>query len=271
MIRRLVISVVCCFAWSLTSLSLAETTVDGFTEPFRKIDLAPAEPGTIAEVCVKEGDAVVKDQLVASLDTDALSVSLQIAKVNQSAHGRLDAATAERDLRQLRLEKLEDLRRSGNASGEELDRARAELAVSEANVLTAEETQAVNKLEVDKNAALIERRMIRSPIDGLVVTVHRDQKEYVSPNNPIVVTVVQLDPLRATFRVPTAEVSSLHVGQTAPVLLNDGNTRVTGTIDWIAPVTEAESGTVRVNILLDNHNQSLRSGVPCSLSLEGVK
>src|SRR4051812_30900216 len=155
MVARWKLPLVWCVVASFASIASAANTVDGFTEPFRKIELAPAEPGTIAAVLVKEGDAVSKGQLVATLDCDALTVSLQIAKANDVARGRLQAAVAERDMRSSRLEKLEQLRAGGNASAEELDRARAELAVSEANVLTAQETQVTNKLEVDKNAALI--------------------------------------------------------------------------------------------------------------------
>ena len=45
----------------------AQLPVESFTEPFRRVDLAPAEPGTVATIQVREGDSVRKGQVLATL------------------------------------------------------------------------------------------------------------------------------------------------------------------------------------------------------------
>ena len=120
---------------------------DGFTEPFRKIEVAASETGTVAQLLVHEGDRVTKGQALATLDNDVLEVSREIAAANAQAKGKLDSAVAERELRKTRLERLEPLRAEGHASQEEIDRARTDLAVAEANLQAAREQHQLDELE----------------------------------------------------------------------------------------------------------------------------
>ena len=187
--------------------------LEGFTEPVRKLDLIPPEPGIIASLAVHEGDRVKKDQLLGSLDCETQQVALRIAQKNAAAHGRLDSAIAERDLRRWRLAKLQKLRKEGNANEEEVTRVASELSVAEANVLAAMEQHAADALEAERIASMIERRAMRSPFDGVVTRVFREEKEFVGSNNSPVMTIMQPDELRVTFTIPTAMAARLKVNQ----------------------------------------------------------
>jgi RND family efflux transporter MFP subunit len=252
------------FAVALSGASLAlGNPIEGFTEAFRQVELAPGEPGTLMSLNVREGDRVQKGQLVGSLDCDALLVAKQIAKLNMESHGRLDAAAAERDLRKSRLEKLQALRIKGHASQEEVNRASADADIAEANVLSAREQLAVDALEFKRAEALIERRTLRSPMDGVVTRIFHEEREYVMSSAPTVMTVVQLDPLRVVFSIPLAQSTKLAAGQTVPLTLPDLNLTTEGTIEFVSPVVDAESGTVRVKVLLPNAKGEYRAGIRC--------
>jgi RND family efflux transporter MFP subunit len=250
---------------------LAAGTIESFTEPFRRIEIAPAEPGIIATIDVREGEAVKAGQQLAALECEVLRITLQIARLARDAQGRQQAALAEHELRRVRLAKLQELRPRGHASGEEVERARADLAVADANLLAIKEQQTVDALECAKTEAMIERRTMRSPIDGVVTRVLRDEREFVTASNPTVLTVVQLNPLRATFSVPTQQALSLKPGQTVKVLFSETEKSTPGSIELISPVTEAESGTVRVKVLLENGQNQHRCGVRCELQLDSAK
>lgn len=238
--------------------------VEGFTEPYRKVDLSPAEPGTLMTLSVREGDTVKKGELLGALDCEALSLSQQIAKVNMEAHGRLDAAIAERSLRKTRLEKLQSLLPRGHSSQEEIDRAKADFDIAQANVLTASEQLAADALEYQRVGALIERRTLRSPMDGIVTRIYHEEREFIMANAPVVLTVVQLNPLRVVFSVPLEQTASLKVGQSVPLTFTDTAARTQGKIELVSPVVDAESGTVRVKVLLDNSKGIYRCGVRCT-------
>jgi RND family efflux transporter MFP subunit len=243
-----------------------EQVVEGFTEPIRKLDLIPPEPGIIASLTVQEGSTVKKDEMIGSLDCEVQQVALEIARGNAANHGRLDSATAERDIRRWRLSKLQTLREHGNANEEEVTRVGAELAVAEANIVAALEQRAADTLEVERIAATIERRALRSPFNGVVTRVFHEEKEFVGNNGPVL-TIMQLDKLRVVFTVPTAQIARLKVGQSVPLTFPNSGQKASGKIEFTSPVSEADSDTVRVKVLIENPQGKYRCGVRCALDL----
>ena len=249
---------------------LQDQDLEGFTEPVRKLDLIPPEPGIISSFAVREGDRVKKNQLLGSLDCETQEIALKIAQGNAKAHGRLDSAMAERDLRRWRLAKLQKLRAEGHANEEEVTRVASEVAVAEANVLAALEQHATDTLEAERIAAMIERRMMRSPFDGVVTRVFREEKEFVGSSNAPVMTIMQPDKMRVTFTIPTALAARLKLNQNVALAFPTTGQKATGTVEFISPVTEAESDTVRVKVLIDNKEGKYRCGVRCAINLPRV-
>jgi len=209
----------------------------GYAEPYRIITVSAAESGVIAEVLVKEGDVVKKGQILARLDTATLQAECDIAQ----AEARLQAT---------RKQRLEELAGSGRATPDELEKARTDLAIKDALVR--------------KFQAMIETRLMRSPVDGVVNDIKRDPSEAVSAANPHVLTVVQIDRLTANLFLPPARALGLKVGDQVPLTL-DGRKRVAGTVEFISPVTDPASGTVRVKFTIENSSGEHRSGVRCTL------
>jgi RND family efflux transporter MFP subunit len=241
--------------------------VDGFTEPYRSVNVSTTETGIIRTIEVHEGDAVEAGQVLATLDSEVHAALLAIAEENMNAQGRLDASRAELELRSNRLEKLEDLRLKGFARQEEVERARADVAIAKAQVVSAREELLVRKLEYEKIKIQLERRTVRAPLAGVVTVVHKEPGEFVAPNAPELLKLVQLDWLLAVFSIPSHQALLLTAGQTVIVRLADGLRPLEGTIEFISPVTDAESGTVRVKVRMDNRSGLFRSGQRCSLQL----
>ena len=79
--RFLFASFLCISALCLSARATA-TSFEGFTEPYRKIEVAAAEAGVVEKLSVREGDRVAKGQTLATLDTDVLVVSQKIATAN---------------------------------------------------------------------------------------------------------------------------------------------------------------------------------------------
>ncbi len=237
--------------------------VDGFTEPNRTINVAAAETGIVERIQVREGDVVHAGQPLATLDKEIHLALLAIAEKSMEARGRLDSALAELQLKQERLSKFEDLRIGGHARQEEVDRARAEVQVAEANLRSAEEDVLIRKLEYEKIKAQLDRRTIRSPIAGVVAKLHKEEGEFVAPNTPDILTLVELDPLVASFSVLSPLAQQIHAGQAIAIHFPDGGRSARGVVEFISPVTDAESGTVRVRLRIANPNGEYRSGEHC--------
>jgi RND family efflux transporter MFP subunit len=243
--------------------------VEGVTEPFRSIDVAAAEPDVIGMIHVKEGDLVKRGQLLAQLDLTVLNSSLKIAQTRAQMHGEVDAAAAEFHFKRDRLLKLQELGETGSARNVELQRAQLETVIAESTLLMAKESQIIAAMEVERIEAQIERRRLRSPIDGVVTQVYKDVAEIVTGNEPKVLSVVQLNPLRAVFSVPAESAETLQVGQRVGLKFSESGTRVEWAVEFVSPVNDAESGTILVKVLLENGAEKYRSGVRCLLELPG--
>jgi RND family efflux transporter MFP subunit len=241
------------------------TEVDGLTEPYRTVDVAATEPGLLAKVFVREGDVVRQGQPLAALDSEVYAAMLAIAKRAMESQGNLQSALADVQLKQDRMSKITALRAADHAREEELDRARAELAIAEARLLAVREELDVRRLEYEKIKLQLDRRTIRSPLDGVVIKTHKDEGEFVAPNDPNICTVVQLNPLIATFSVPAPRTRGLKRDQKIALRFSDSTQPAEGAIDFVAPVTDAESGTVRVKVRLENSAGIYRSGERCTL------
>jgi multidrug efflux pump subunit AcrA (membrane-fusion protein) len=113
----------------------------------------------------------------------------------------------------------------------------------------------------------LEKRAIKAPIGGIVAETHRQIGEIVSPAAPQIVTIVELDPLIATFLLNRTQLTSLQRHKQIRVHLIDSQQQAVGTLESIAPITDAESGTTAVRIRVANPANKLRGGERCRLEL----
>ena len=245
--------------------------IQSFTEPYRTINLAAAESGIVIGLNIEEGDSVEKDQPLADLNQDVLKSSVEIARSHCDAVSGLKSAESELTLRSERLSKLQELRLNQNASEEEVNRAQLEFEVAEARLLQVREALDIKRLEYERIRLQLALRTVRSPIDGVVTEIFRDIGEFVSPADPVVLTIVQLDPLRATFSVPVSDLKSIRKGQTVPVRVEGVEKPVNAQVELVSPVINAESQTVRVKVELPNPGNRIRSGARCFFTSAGAR
>lgn len=254
------------YCGTMLATSPSASEFEGFTEPFRALKVASDETGTISEVLVREGDCVEAGQELVRLNSDIHQAFLAIALQNMQAEGRLRSSNADLHLKRTRLEKLLQIKSEGFARQEEIDRAQSELTVSEANVRTAEEELLSKKLEHDRIQTQIRRRTIQAPIDGVITVLHKDQGEFVAPNSPEIVTLVQLDRLLANFTLTGSQVQKISLGEELPVTFSVSDETL-GTVEYISPVMDAESGTVLVKLRINNADRIYQSGQRCRVRL----
>lgn len=211
----------------------------GYTEPYKIITVSAAESGVIAELPVKEGDAVKAGQVLARLNTEVFVAELQIAR-------------AEATLAATRNDRVNELARAGKATPEEAEKAHTEMVVKDA--------------QVRRISAQIENRTMRSPVDGVVTEVKRDPSEAVSPSQPQVLTVVQIDKLLVNLFLPPERARGLKPGAAAQLELLDPAEKIAATVEFVSPVIDPASGTVRVKFVIENPGGKYRAGARCTLA-----
>lgn len=239
---------------------------EGFLEPNQKIDLTPPFRGILDKLYVREGDRVRPGMPVAELDSRVLYAELKSARKVMAFHGKVDSAQALLDLREKHLQSLEALMKSGNARNREVERARTEVAMARAGLQMAREEKQLSRLEYEKILARIEEHRIRSPIDGVVLRIFKKRAELVGgiQDDPLM-TIVQLDPLKAVFHMPPREAAVLKPGDRAVLRPAGLPGRIAGVVEFVSPVIEPDSGTVRVTVRVPNEDGALQAGTRCAL------
>ncbi len=263
--------------WLLTIIGLLPTVplpaqeVIGVSEPVHLVDLAFPESGIISQISVKEGESVKKDQVLASLDNRVLDTQLRIARIRAASAAKIQSSQSEWEMRSRRLKQLEALATRGSANEDELAKARSDAATAEAELQLASEEKEQHKIEAMQIEAQIDQRTLRSPIDGVVTRVFREQAENVSPSDPVVLSLAQLDTLEIVMHVDPAQAALLHQGQSLLVASLQDGTKGDATVAFISPVTDSASGTTRVRLTLPNAEDHHRSGVKYRVQLgQGV-
>ena len=247
--------------------TLAEE-IEAFTEPYKRVAIPAPEIGVISQILVNEGDEISQKQILAKLDDDVLQMSLKVAQSAKDATGTLKSAETEVTIREAQLESYRELRDQGNATQRELDRAEADYHQSASRLQSVREELEVRRLEYERVKAQINQRVIESPINGYVVAIDKEVGEFVSPTDPVLMHVVHLETLKSVFSVPLTAAKDLRVGQSVQLSVGYQQAKCDGVIEFVSPVADAESGSVRVKIRMPNGDGKIQSGVVCRWNLE---
>lgn len=249
----------------LSTTAWASDSIVGFTEPVKTIALAASETGTLAKLSVKRGDRVAADTVIGALDLNVLEANREIAVARQASSARLKSVKIRRDRAKGDYETLLQLQKEGMSGARELQIAETDFELAQTEIESVEEEMQIAALDINRIDAEIRRRSIVSPIDGVVTEVQREVGEFVSMNEPHVLTIVDLSELRVRFHPKTELAEPLRQGDSISVKFVHSGEVATGLVEFIAPVIDADSDTIQVDVLLKNREQKLRSGRRCLL------
>jgi len=247
------------FWFSMQANAQIQTT---FTEPIVSSELASSENGIITKIHVKEGEYVNKGSVIAEMDQEVIKISLQYAKAKAGSSAAIERANARVKATKQKYESLAKLDRNGHANQRELQLSIAEYEEALADLQMASDEQQMAQIEVARIEAQLEQRLIRCPFDGSIIKIHKSLGEYISANEPQFATLVVLQELRARFYLLDSQTRGLKVKDLVEVEV--GQEKVQARVEFVSPIIDADSRTVRVEVVIDNRNNGFACGVPCS-------
>lgn len=191
-----------------------------------------------------ETAGIVKDILFhANQKVDANAVLLQLDDAAERAD--LDATKAQAALDQTALTRALELQKRGVGSESTLDTARATASASASQV---------NRLQ-----AVLEQKLLTAPFGGTVGIPKIDLGQYLSPGTSVV-TLQDLETMRADFSVPEQQLPLLKIGQKVRLGIGDGELPFGGTIRGIDPKIDPTSRLVTVRAEVANPEGKLTPG-----------
>lgn len=252
-----------------------ESSVLGYLEPLRSISMNPTESGVIDSILVKEGERVTEGQHLLNLNIKVLEAQLATARIQAESTAAIALAEADLSVAKERHGKLVALKASGTAHSSELARAEADLTKASAQLDIAREEQKIAAFRVEEIEAGIEQRILRSPIDGVIVEINREIAESATApqegqqNKPLI-KLVSIDQLRLVVHAPASQAASLVPGQKLKVRVlggdslsrnpGPGGVETEGTIEFVSPTIDPATETIRTRLLIENRDGRLKSG-----------
>jgi RND family efflux transporter MFP subunit len=255
-------------ATSESSAPESSIVVEAFTEPYRDISVAASEMGTLSEVRVVEGAIVKQGDILAVMDDDILRASLEVARRSMNAEGLLKSAQADLDMKIQEQEKLKQLRDRDHASQQEVDRIQTEIRIAEARLLSVNEDLEVKQLESRRIESQLKQRQVIAPMDGVISELSREAGEFVSPSDPTIARLVQLDPLLIVFSVPLSQRNEVKKDQVVELKLGTDQVRAEGIVEYVSPTSDTSNSSVRVKVRLPNSVRQHQSGERAILVME---
>lgn len=187
--------------------------------PLEEVEVPAQVAGVLTEVLVKKYSAVKAGQIIARVDDRLAKIELrskQIAKDDES--GLLKAEAAERE-QSAALEEATELRKRNVESDSRVRLKKAQLEVAQQNVNSEQEKR---KLTIEQHEAAktqVEMHLIRSPIGGVVVEVHKKTGEAVEAREKVM-RVIRDDVVRVEGAVHALEAAHLQPGMAVEVTPN---------------------------------------------------
>ncbi len=229
--------------------ALSETVrLSGSVSPMEQSTIKAEVAARLAEVLVREGQAVRRGDVLARFDTVELTARLNEKQAN------LEGARAQMVLAEKTLAKNRTLNRSNIVSDTSLDQAESSFGFQRA--------------QVDALAAQVElaRKALRdavvvSPIDGMVATRSVNPGENLAVNAAMF-TIVDLSRVEVEATVPAEQVARLAVGQAATLRVEGfGERGFAGRVARINPMARVGSRAIPVYVTIDNKDGALRGGM----------
>jgi multidrug efflux pump subunit AcrA (membrane-fusion protein) len=127
------------------------------------------------------------------------------------------------------------------------------------------ESQQIAKLEMERAAAVLDQRTVRSPITGVVVERYMSPGEYVE-DRPIL-KIAQIDPLNVEVILSVEHLGKIREGMTAEVLPQEpvgGSYKAR--VKVVDKVVDAASGTFGVRLELPNPQYRISAGIKCNVA-----
>lgn len=256
---------------------LVAVNATGNLEPRNEVTVGSELSGTIREVFVDTNDQIAKNQPLAKLDTSKLDQQTESSRATAAA-ARAKVAQVQATLVEsgAALERLKNLR---EASGGKLpsqanmdaaiataDRAKADLLSAEAEVRQADANVGANESDQQKS-------VIRSPIDGIILTRNIDPGQTVAATMTapeLFVVAEKLENMKLEVSVAEADIGRVAAGQNATFTVDAWPNRV-----FRATVKKAEFGstvtdnvvTYKTELEVSNDDLSLRPGMTATAEI----
>ncbi|MFC3615797.1 efflux RND transporter periplasmic adaptor subunit [Lutimaribacter marinistellae] len=260
-------------AAAYTQEIVEEATFIGRGEAIDKVEIVARVNGFLQETLVGDGAVVEKDQLLFRIEPDLYEATLQARRAD------LDSAKANLELTSVDLARKEELVSRGATPESELDVARANELVAEAQIKSAE--AAIRQAELD-----LSYTEIKAPFPGRIGQVAISEGDVVGPSKGPLVALVREEPIDVAFSLNEKQFVDVleQLEQTAASLAESGKSPVvrltlpngteldeTGEIIFVDNRIDPQTGTIAMRARFENKSRFILDGAFVHVRIQALQ
>jgi membrane fusion protein, multidrug efflux system len=235
----------------------------GTVQAFNTVTVKPRVSGQILDLAFVEGQELQQGAIVAHIDPRPYAAALRQAQGN-TAKDEAQLANAKLDLA-----RSVNLAQKGFATTQTLDTQNAQVASLEAAV-------EADKAAVESAQTQFDYTTIVSAVTGVAGIRMVDAGNVITPSDPGIVVITQLQPITVIFSLPEDAIRTLPVGLPGKSIAVDAlardNTTVLarGTLSLVDNRIDSATGMARLKATFSNDDRALKPGqfVNARLQLE---
>lgn len=252
-------------------------TATGTLQPTNKVDVSSELSGIIKNVEVDYNNRVKVGQVLAKLDTSKLAAQVTQSKASLESLGakvlQVQATVNETCSKLAQLQRVRELSNGRVPSQSELDAAEAAFERAKADEANAKAAVSQAQAILDANETDLSKTVIRSPINGIVLTrsVEPGQTVAASFQAPVLFTLAEdLTKMELHVNVDEADIGKVREGQKATFSVAAYPNRT-----FEARITQARFGssttsgvvTYETVLKVNNSDLSLRPGMTATADI----
>ncbi|OAT53321.1 macrolide transporter subunit MacA [Providencia heimbachae] len=214
----------------------------GKLDAVRKVDVGAQVSGQLQALYVKEGDKVKKGDLLAVIDPKkAQNDVTESQETTHELEANLSLAKAELKLAEVTYQRHLSLAKMQAVAQQDLDKARTDVEVKKAQVVTYQAQIKRNQATLDTAKNNLQYTQITAPMDGIVTFIKTLQGQTViaAQEAPTILTLADLNTMLVKAEVSEADVIYLEPGQPASfTVLGAPDKKFSGELKDILPTPE---------------------------------
>jgi len=214
--------------------------IQGNVETSQNILLFPEYQGVLSRVYVKQGQSVLKGQLLAKIDDGGLSSQL---------------------------EQLETQYELAKTTYERQERLWNQKIGSEIQFLQAKTTMDATKSTVDQLRSQLSKTSVRAPFSGVIDEVITDQGQVVGPGGQALMRIVNLEDMQVKASIPENYIQSVTVGSSVAITFPAINLETQGTIRSVGSYINPTNRTFQIEIDVPNKDKNIKPNLIANLQI----
>ena len=243
---------------------------DCMIEPMQIVEVRSPAAGLLQQVHTRRGEPIRKGQLLVTIESSVEQSAVDTARFRAEAQGALSSARNKVNATREKARRMSELYEEEFVSAQARDDAAAELKLAESELRTTEENAHLARLEHRQSMDHLNRRVLYSPFDGVVMD------QYLYPGALVdggegkkpILKIAQTQPLAVQAILPFKLFAQVKPGMAAVVVPEAPFAReIQARIRTVDRVIDAAAGTFGVVAHVDNAKQTLPAGIRCKLRI----